>query len=60
MAVSGSPSSSSPASTVTVCAVCQLASVNVRLPGLTLRSVPVVPPTLTVTDSVGSESSTTV
>ena len=51
---------SSPAVTVTVCAVFQFDVVNVSVVGSGVTSVPACPATVTVTFAVGSVSSTTV
>ena len=60
VAVSSVASSSSPALTVTVCAVPQSDVVNVRLDVFNVRSVPETPVTATVTVAVGSDDSATV
>ena len=59
-ASSATASSSSAAVTVTVCGWSQFVVAKVRLAGLTVRSVPDAPLTVTVTAAVGWESSTTV
>ena len=60
VAVSFTASSSWPAVTVTLCAVDQVAAVNVRLDLSRDRSVPDTPPIVTVTGAVGAEPSFTV
>ena len=61
MAESFAPSSSSSAATVTLCAVFQFEVEKVRVPpAVTDRSVPDVPPTVTVTAAEGWAASFTV
>ena len=60
VAASFAPSSSSPAVTVTVCAVFHVAVVNVRLVVSSVRSVPEWPVIATVTCAVGCVESRTV
>ena len=60
VAVSSTASSSWPAVTSTGCAVFQLVLLNVSVFSTTLRSVPAVPPTVTVTGPVGCVASFTV
>ena len=60
VALSADVSLSSAALTVTVCAVLQPLVVNVRLLLSTPKSVPVVPPIVTVTSPLGCVASATV